>query len=65
MTRKSIKIHKPAPTLHLPAHEQRAAARRRHNAALPNIPGPKPRIARAAKPRPIPAHKVTTPRSVH
>jgi hypothetical protein len=33
-----IQIHKPAPTLHLPAHERKAAARRRHNAALPGIP---------------------------
>jgi hypothetical protein len=63
MTTKKVQIHKPAPTLHLPAHENRAAARRRHNAALPGVPGSRPRRYRASEPRAIPTHLATNPLS--
>ena len=61
---KQVQIHKPTPTLHLPAHEHRAAAQRRHNAALPNIPNSgstRPRNSRATQPRPVPTQLATHP----
>jgi hypothetical protein len=55
-----IQIHKPAPTLHLPAHERKAASSRRHNAALPGIPTPR---ATNSTPHPKPLHTVAHPLS--
>lgn len=52
-------IHKPTPVPHLPEHERRAAAHRRHNEALPNIPGVRP--TPAPKPRPVPANLAAHP----
>ena len=46
----NITIHKPKPSTHLPTHERAAAAKRRHNANLPAIPGTRP----PRQPRPKP-----------
>lgn len=61
MTNRKVHIHKPTPTLHIPAHEQRAAAHRRHNTALPGIPSSRSRRAHSPQPRTTPRHLATHP----